>query len=379
VRGHRHAARLREHRHGARLRAAGVAAVALALGLCACAEGGPDLGGDGGGELRGPDLRGDAIGQHPHDGGGPAHDRPPVGPGDVPTGHPDGGPGRDTDPSGNDASTGPDATGGDGPGAPDLWPDGPGPGPDVTPPVDGSSNPAPVLSGIDPTDGLASDASTVTFTGSNLVAQATLTVAGVAVPSSGCDYGGVPARITCTVPARSQGALRGDVTVTNPDGQSATLTGAWTYTAVSTAVDFCNIQFPHSLTVAGGNPAHTGMPVDLYSQLYVNGLTTTNSGPAPGVTGQLGVGPDAAAGDDLDPTRSTRWRYFAAAPNPNFNGFGGNNDEYFLLYTPPAAGSFRYVFRYSLDGGLSFTYCDADDSQNGFAASSAGMMDVVTP
>ena len=40
----------------------------------------------------------------------------------------------------------------------------------------------------------------------------------------------------------------------------------------------------------------------------------------------------------------------------------GNDDEYQATFVAPAAGSYRYAYRFSVDGGSTWTYCDANGS-----------------
>ena len=70
------------------------------------------------------------------------------------------------------------------------------------------------------------------------------------------------------------------------------------------------------------------------------------------------------------------WRFVDAVPNPSWN-FGQNNDEYYAQISVPA-GTYGYVYRFSRDGGLSYTYCDLDMANNGFDPAQEGAL-TVTP
>jgi hypothetical protein len=90
---------------------------------------------------------------------------------------------------------------------------------------DDSSTP-PMVSAISPTSGPASGGTAVTISGTNFATSATVTIggtaaAGVTVVSA--------TQITATTPAHAAGA--GDVVVRNPDTQSGTCAGCFTYTA----------------------------------------------------------------------------------------------------------------------------------------------------
>jgi plastocyanin len=83
--------------------------------------------------------------------------------------------------------------------------------------------PPPTVSSVDPTSGLGTTGDPFTIAGTNFVSGASVSVGGVAatgvsVPDS--------MTISATTPVLSPGTLN-DVTVTNPDTQSATLTQGW--------------------------------------------------------------------------------------------------------------------------------------------------------
>ncbi len=86
---------------------------------------------------------------------------------------------------------------------------------------------APAVGGVSPSSGTAAGGTAVTITGSNFMAGATVS------------FGGIPATnvtvatstsITATTPAHAAGAVT--VTVTNPNGQSGSLAGAYAYSPV---------------------------------------------------------------------------------------------------------------------------------------------------
>ncbi|HKP11437.1 MAG TPA: IPT/TIG domain-containing protein, partial [Blastocatellia bacterium] len=87
-------------------------------------------------------------------------------------------------------------------------------------------NPAPNVSGITPNAGPTSGGMSVTITGANFVSGASVTIGGAAATNVAVSNG---TTITATTPAHAAGAA--DVTVTNPDNRSGTLTGGFTYTA----------------------------------------------------------------------------------------------------------------------------------------------------
>ena len=109
--------------------------------------------------------------------------------------------------------------------------------------------------------------------------------------------------------------------------------------------DFANLQFPASIHIAAGES--TG-PV--YGQLYELGATEAG-GPAAGATAQLGYGPR-----NSDPRTAAGWQWV----NAGFNTQAGNNDEFQGSLLVPTAGDYSYTFRYSFDGGASYTAGDRD-------------------
>lgn len=234
----------------------------------------------------------------------------------------------------------------------------------------------PTITRIDPNNGLVGlPASGVRITGTNLRPAAQVSIGGQPVPVASCNYTGVPTRIVCTVPP-GNAAGPADVMVTNPDTQAAVLPDGWTYTTVVDAVDFCNVQDPKDQLPDSEGPLPVNTPLDVTGRVLKVGLTDTFDTVAPGVRAQLGLSPRNPAGLDLDPTTSNSWRYFDAAPNPGYD-FTADEDEYIATITPTATGSYLYAYRFSLDGGRSYTYCDADDTNDGFEAADLSQMSVV--
>ena len=111
--------------------------------------------------------------------------------------------------------------------------------------------------------------------------------------------------------------------------------------------DFCNIQFPtNDIQIALGDST----PL-IFSQIFEAGLTDTSAGQATGVLVQFGLSRNATP---------TSLQDFVFSDGPIFNVEAGNNDEYSHSFVPSAEGTFRFLFRYSLDGGLNWTACDED-------------------
>jgi hypothetical protein len=196
-----------------------------------------------------------------------------------------------------------------------------------------------------------------------------LSVGGVVLDCVYVEHDGDDAVFFCTVPARngSSGARRqlpealfADVSVVQPGalgGDTITNTesllieeGSANESDLDIEADFCNIQFPtDDIQVALGDPTRL-----IFSQFFENGLTNaTNGGPAPGVLVEFGLSRNDSPQSLSD---------FVFAPGPVFNveANNGSNDEYRHSFTPTTQGTFRFLFRYSLDGGLNWTACDED-------------------
>ncbi len=132
--------------------------------------------------------------------------------------------------------------------------------------------------------------------------------------------------------------------------------------AISAEADYCAIQSDGSvwdITVAAGAATRT-----IYGQVYELGLTEAAGEPS-GVVAQVGYGPTT-----VNPSTQSGWTWSAATWNTQV----GNNDEYGLALTAPStAGTYRYAYRFSLDSGATWTYCDT----NG-AGSNSGLTFEVT-
>jgi hypothetical protein len=100
----------------------------------------------------------------------------------------------------------------------------------------------------------------------------------------------------------------------------------------------------------------------IYGQVYEAGVTEP-AGPASAVRAQLGYGLPSA-----NPEYQPGWTW----TNAGYNTQVGNNDEYQTSFTAPAVGTYRYVYRFSVDSGVSWTYCDGTGADGG-AGSTAGL------
>ncbi|MEQ9318202.1 MAG: hypothetical protein RIF41_03545, partial [Polyangiaceae bacterium] len=121
--------------------------------------------------------------------------------------------------------------------------------------------------------------------------------------------------------------------------------------------DFCNVQFPVGITMAAAGSTQ------VFGRIFEAGVTEAAGAPT-GVTAELGYGPRTA-----NPQHEAGWTFIPAA----FNVQVGNDDEFEATLTGLSAGTYGYAFRFSLDGGTSWTYCDVD------GAGSNASLDFETP
>lgn len=120
--------------------------------------------------------------------------------------------------------------------------------------------------------------------------------------------------------------------------------GAYNESGNAVEADYCNVQFPTSLNLAAGMTSG-----DVFGRIFETGITSI-PGPAGNIIAQLGYGPPTA-----NPQYQSGWNWFPAT----FNVQSGNDDEYRASFTAPAMpGSYRYIYRFSNDLGLNWTYCD---------------------
>jgi hypothetical protein len=118
-------------------------------------------------------------------------------------------------------------------------------------------------------------------------------------------------------------------------------------------MDYCNIQFPLSLSVMAGQTT----PL-IYGRAYEAGITDP-AGANPTIVAEVGFGPE-----NVNPSSQAGFTFVPATFNQQY----GNDDEYQASFIAPLnTGAYRYVVRFSRNG-VSWTYCDT----NG-AGSNAGL------
>lgn len=213
---------------------------------------------------------------------------------------------------------------------------------------------APKITAVDPSTGSVKGGTAVTITGSGFAAGALVTFGG----KQATDAVVQGTKITAKTPSGALGAV--DVAVSNPNGQSDTKAGAFTY--VPDAPDWAGLVSPLTAEVFEGQAT----PL-LRGEIYEADVTNL-PGQGSGVTAEVGYGP---AGSD---PYAAGWQWVAAA----YQGDQGNNDVWGGAVTPPTAGSYDWALRFSVNGGLTWLVADGDGATSPaeYAASKAGKLTV---
>jgi hypothetical protein len=140
---------------------------------------------------------------------------------------------------------------------------------------------------------------------------------------------------------------------------------------VDYAIDSCRLQLPEVIV------EDQGTDVTVLGRLHIAGLTdlTIVDDPAQQVIGHVGYGPIGT-----DPAVDAAWTWVAALPNPGYDpgspGYEADHDEYHATLSLPGPGTYDYAYRFSGDGGTTFTYCDGQPagSSDGYQPANAGHM-----
>ena len=130
------------------------------------------------------------------------------------------------------------------------------------------------------------------------------------------------------------------------------------YTVSNATISACKLQY-----VAKGDGSALGPSVNSGDQLVAYGRVkvpgiTDGAGQGAGIRGQVGVGP---AGDNA--STSALWGWKEA---PFFGDVAPDGaDEYRAFFNPAYTGTRAVSFRFSLDDGASWTYCDENGTDVG--------------
>jgi hypothetical protein len=143
----------------------------------------------------------------------------------------------------------------------------------------------------------------------------------------------------------------------NSSVTSACASGAVNETDSALEANFCAIDLPLSLSLQTGTDS--GL---VYGEIFESGVTEA-VGASPDIIAELGFGPTTA-----NPEYDLSWTWTTAS----YSAQAGNDDQYAASFTVPPAGTYRYAYRFSLDGGITWTYCDTTAGDGG-AGSDAGL------
>jgi hypothetical protein len=131
------------------------------------------------------------------------------------------------------------------------------------------------------------------------------------------------------------------------------------------SVGWCNVQHPAQTEVTEGSQTES-----IFGRVYVENCTEGDTR-CDAVTAQLGWG----AGDVDPSSQPDQWNWLDADHNADHTG--DENDEYEASIAPLSVGEYFYAYRFSVDDGATWTYCDLDGSDNGFSTTERGELFVV--
>jgi len=196
--------------------------------------------------------------------------------------------------------------------------------------------PPPIVDALSPSYGSTAGGATVTVTGSNFQALATVTIGGAACTSVAVAS---TTQLTCATPSSATVGAK-DVKVTNPDFQSTTKAGAFEYRRPPAITGFS----PSIISTAGGKTVtvtgtdFVGTPT---VQFNGSGATVTSAGStqivvtapavAAGATTLTVVNPDGLSGTGAGPTAQV----FVAASGGTVTNVGG-----YRIHTFTGSGTF---------------------------------------
>lgn len=130
--------------------------------------------------------------------------------------------------------------------------------------------------------------------------------------------------------------------------------------------DACNLQFPEVVSTG-----EVGVAIDVYGRVTEPPLTGSGQ-TDPDLVAELLVGP---AGED--PTANfAAFETVTAGINANTIDLGPDEDEYVASWSPATAGEYSIGYRFSVDGGDNWSYCDLDADESSFAPDGLGWVAV---
>jgi hypothetical protein len=229
----------------------------------------------------------------------------------------------------------------------------------------GDLGPAPTLSTVAPDAGPTNGATFLSVFGTDFHPGVQLYVGGV--PAVNVNITGAFS-LTASTPPGDAGFV--DVRVVNPDGQEATLAGAFQYVHEPFVVTEAKLETAATSTdTSGANP----VPFTVTADVGVPGLTDAGT-PPPGLIAQAGWAPDTAT--DFSPFTWTAASYLGKATDPSLDRYAG------VASLPgassPTPQSYWVTMRFSVDG-VTWTYADRLGAVGGTQFSQLSSVEVVQP
>jgi|GEM_PF-1674051 len=128
--------------------------------------------------------------------------------------------------------------------------------------------------------------------------------------------------------------------------------------AIEKAITWCRLQSPESVALRAN---HETPPI--YGRAYVASCTG-GATQCEGLKAEVGYG-------DRTKTDFSGFTFVPASFNDKHTGT--NNDEFMATLTPAVAGDYALVYRFSIDEGKNWTYCDYSDAMD-FSMERAGQL-----
>jgi len=212
----------------------------------------------------------------------------------------------------------------------------------------GGGGEAPYISGVYPNNGVLPGGEAILIDGMSFTGATGATIDGTPCTSfSVVD----DLTIQCTTPP---GTVAGpvDVVVLHPNG-NATLFQGYIYTnvAADTTIDWCNLQSPASTATGQYSATET-----IYGRVHFAG----DGAPPANLMAEVGFG-----AQNTDPATTPGWNWDALASQNASCQSCGPNYEYMAPIMAKGPGTFSYAYRFSIDDGITWSYCDLDGSLNG--------------
>jgi hypothetical protein len=165
--------------------------------------------------------------------------------------------------------------------------------------------------------------------------------------------------LTCTAcPGGTYSGAGAPACTPCPDGTTGTGEGASACQPAGTVANGTGLPGEADYCQLFGSFPLIGRPGEIIPHWWLGGRIyddpiTWPAEPDPNVIGQIGYGP---AGSNAIAALSS-WSFF---PAPYLTSEGGIDTYAGPLPLPTRPGTYAYAFRFSIDGGSSFNYCDLD-------------------